>query len=99
MDGLVLIDTPEGCEFEVVVRLGAKQNKVIGVRSGALEVALVAVAADPKLSLWFLKYMSEVLHVWPGLISTIQGDKKRTRRLLVAELTGAAICERLTWPS
>ena len=80
----------KGNDLVVSVRVTprAKQNAVIGVSNGALQVRTSAPPADGKANKAVIKLLAAYLGVPPSKLTLVRGQASRDKLILV---TGAAI--------
>lgn len=86
---------PEGVVLSVRAQPNARKNAVLGVRGGALRVAVSAPPEDGRAN----EALVEVLRGWLGVrrseVELVAGHTNRDKRFLIRGLTPESLAERI----
>src|SRR5580698_1797551 len=90
-DGMVMDERAGGVRFSVHVRPRSSRSAILGVREGALEVALTAPPADGAANAELVKLLARALEVRRGDVTIVVGVSSRDKVIEVNGLssTGA----------
>lgn len=84
---------------DVVLRVWAKpkasRTKILGVREGALEIALAAPPVDGAANETLLKFLQKTTGLTSARVELIQGETSRHKRVRLRGAERAVIAERL----
>ena len=78
--------------FEVRVAPRASRNRVIGVRDGALKVALTAPPVDGAANEALRKLLAKALGVSKSDVEIVRGDRARIKVLRVHGVRAVEVC-------
>jgi hypothetical protein len=92
---LEIRSTGSGVVFRVSVAPGARRNGIVGVRNGALRVAVAAAAEKGKANRALLDVLARQLGCPKSSIRLVSGETARDKRLSIDGLDAAALRERL----
>jgi uncharacterized protein (TIGR00251 family) len=98
MNELQITDRPNAIRFEVRVRPRASRSAILGVREGALDVALSAPPVDGKANEELVKTVASALAVARRDVTLVTGERARHQVNEVTGLDRAAVVARLTPP-
>jgi uncharacterized protein len=97
MSGAIAIVAHEdGSILPVLAQPGARRNAVLGVRAGALRVAVTAPPDKGKANAAIQSVLAESLGCKAAQVALVSGATSRQKRFLVDGLGPEAIRERLT---
>jgi len=83
MSGLRVRREEGAITFEVRVAPRASRNRVVGIRDGALKVALTAPPVDGAANEALRKLLSKTLGVPKSAVEIVRGERGRTKLLRV----------------
>ncbi|MCA9628677.1 MAG: DUF167 domain-containing protein [Myxococcales bacterium] len=92
---LELTPVGDGVRFAVFAKPRASKSRVLGVREGALEVAIASPPVDGAANVELLKLLARGLGVPRRELSLVAGEASKHKRVLVANLGVSAVRERL----
>lgn len=95
-EALVVNDRAGAARFSVNVRPKSSRSAILGVREGALEVALTAPPADGAANAELLKLLARALGVRRGDVSILVGASSRAKLLQVNGISPADARARLS---
>jgi uncharacterized protein len=84
-------DTPQGVTFEVHVHPRAKRTAITGVLNGRVKLALASPPVDCRANEELQRFLSRLFEVPRRAVQLVGGEHTRDKRVLIAELNGAAI--------
>jgi uncharacterized protein (TIGR00251 family) len=90
-----LVDSPAGCLVSVRVTPRAGRTAVTGVRDGHLVVRLAAAPVDGAANEALVEALAGALRVPRRDVTIATGDRSRSKRVLVAGRTAAAVAAAL----
>lgn len=88
-DGLDANDRAGGVRFSVHVRPRSSRSAILGVREGALDVALTSPPADGAANAELVRLVAKVLEVRRGDVSIVAGASSRSKLLEVNGISSA----------
>jgi uncharacterized protein (TIGR00251 family) len=88
---LVVVETDEGCVFQVRVVPRSRRDEVSGVHGDALKVRLTAPPVEGKANRALQKFLAKRLGVAPSAIEILSGHASRSKRICVQRVSPAAI--------
>ena len=91
MENLDVRDSAEGARLSVRVKPKASKSRVVGVREGALEVAVAAPPVDGEANATLIAFLSKTLGVTKSALTLISGERSRLKVLSVAGLTATEL--------
>jgi uncharacterized protein (TIGR00251 family) len=80
----------------VRVRPRASRTAIVGVREGALDVAIASAPVDGQANKELVAAISSALGVRKGDVTIVMGDKGRRKIIEVSNLDSATVHERLS---
>lgn len=92
---IAIEQNPRGVILAVRAHAGARRNAIVGVREGALRVAVTAAPERGKANKAIVGVLSEALRVPKSAIEIISGDTSPQKRVLVVGGDAARIREAL----
>jgi uncharacterized protein len=95
-DALVLSERSGGVRLTVHVRPRSSRSAILGVREGALEVALTAPPADGAANSELLRLLAKALAVRAADVSIVVGPSSRSKVLAVNGVGAADARSRLS---
>jgi uncharacterized protein (TIGR00251 family) len=95
-DALVVTDRAGGVRFSVHARPRSSRAAILGVRDGALEVALTSPPADGAANAELIRLLAHALDVRRAEVSLVVGASSRTKLLEVAGLDATNTRSRLS---
>ena len=95
-EALVLNERAGGVRLSVHVRPRSSRSAILGVREGALEVALTAPPADGAANSELIKLLARALEVRRGDVSIVVGASSRSKVLEVNGIRAAEARPRLS---
>jgi len=81
--------------FAVWVKPRASRNQVMGIREGALHVALNAPPVEGKANAALIRFLAELLGVRQRQVEIVSGERSRSKVVRVTGLDTAELHERL----
>lgn len=84
-------DSTEGARLTVRVKPRASRSRVVGLREGALEVAVAAPPVDGEANAELIAFMSKKLGVAKSALGLVAGEGARLKVLSVRGLTAAEL--------
>jgi len=81
--------------FPVWVKPRAGRDQVIGLREGALHVALKAPPVEGRANEALLRFLAEVLEVRPGQVALVSGERSRHKVVRISGLAPEELRRRL----
>jgi uncharacterized protein (TIGR00251 family) len=88
-------DSPAGCLLTIRVTPRAGRSAIAGVREDLLLVKLAAAPVDGAANEALVATLAEALGVPKRDVSIVSGERSRTKRVLVAGRTAAAVAAAL----
>jgi len=79
----------------VWVKPRAGRDQVIGLREGALHVALKAPPVEGRANQALLRFLAEVLEVRPGQVALVSGERSRHKVVRISGLAPEELRRRL----
>lgn len=76
----------DGVRLRVRVKPRASKSRVVGVREGALEVAVAAPPVDGEANAELVAFLAKALGVGRSSVSVVSGDTSRNKLVRVAGL-------------
>lgn len=95
VDPLAVTDTAGGARFTVKARPGARENRIRGLREGALVVAVTAVAEKGQANTAILKLLAKTLGCPRSALTVVAGNTHSLKSVLAEGLTSATVRDRL----
>jgi uncharacterized protein (TIGR00251 family) len=95
MEALALTVNGGAVRFEVFAKPRASKSKIVGVREGALEVALAAPPVDGAANAELVKFLARVLGVSKSSVELVRGESSRTKLVAVHGLSQEELRARL----
>ena len=92
---LELTATDHGVSFEVHAKPRASRSRVVGVREGALDVALAAPPVDGAANAELVATLARVLSVPRRAVTIARGESSRSKRVVVAGVAAEQVRARL----
>src|SRR5262245_5906821 len=83
-NGVSVENDRRGTILTVRAHPGARRNGVVGVRNGALRIAVTAVPEKGKANRAVIEVLSDVLRVPKSSIQLLAGDTSQQKRFLLA---------------
>ena len=96
LDGLVISERDGAIRFDVRARPRAPRTKVLGVREGALLVAIAAPPVDGEANAELARGLAAVFGVPARAVSIVAGQTGKRKVVEVAGVDGAIARARLT---
>jgi hypothetical protein len=81
--------------FSVWVKPRSSRNRVIGIRDGALHVALTAPPVEGKANEALVRFLADLLDVRQSQVELVSGERSRNKVVRVTGLGLAELRERL----
>ncbi len=81
--------------FAVWVKPRSSRSQVIGIREGALHVALTAPPVEGKANEALVRFLAELLDVRRSQVEIVSGERSRSKVVRVSGLTPAELRARL----
>jgi uncharacterized protein (TIGR00251 family) len=94
-EALAITDRAGAVRFDVHVRPRSSRSAILGVREGALDVALTAPPADGAANAELVKLLARALDVRRGDVSIVAGASSRGKLIEVAGLNAQTARGRL----
>ena len=91
MAQLDLRDSPEGASLTVRVKPRASKSRVVGVREGALEVAVAAPPVDGEANAELVAFLAKTFGVAKSALGLVSGESSRIKVLRVAGRSAAEL--------
>jgi uncharacterized protein (TIGR00251 family) len=88
---LDLEQTDRGVVLPVRAHAGARQNAVLGIRAGALRIAVTAAPEKGKANQSIIAVLSKALGISKSAIDFISGETSPQKRLLVRNIDMARL--------
>ncbi|GMV16883.1 MAG: hypothetical protein AMXMBFR56_51070 [Polyangiaceae bacterium] len=96
MDELAITPSAEGIRLRIRVKPRASKSRVVGVREGALEVAVAAPPVDGEANAELTAFLAKTLGVSKGAVSLVSGDTARFKTVSVRGVDEATVRSRLS---
>lgn len=84
MTGLDLRQDSDGVRLRVRVKPRASKSRVVGVREGALEVAVAAPPVDGEANAELVAFLAKRLGVGKSSVSVVSGDTGRNKLIRIS---------------
>lgn len=81
--------------FAVWVKPRAARNQVVGIREGALHVALTAPPVEGKANDFLVRFLADLLGVRQRQVEIVSGERSRSKVVRIKGLTAAELRARL----
>ena len=81
--------------FTVWVKPRSSRNQVVGIREGALHVALTAPPVEGKANEALVRFLADLLGVRQNQVEIVSGERSRSKVVRIAGLAPAELRERL----
>jgi hypothetical protein len=94
-DRLTINERAEGVRISVQVRPRSSRSAVLGVRDGAIEVALTSPPADGAANAELVKVLARALDVQRSHVEIVIGASSRSKVIAVYGMDGAEVRARL----
>ncbi len=94
-DRLTIGERAEGVRISVQVRPKSSRSAILGVRDGALEIALTSPPADGAANAELMKLLARELDVKRSGVDIVVGASSRSKVVAVHGVTAAEVRERL----
>ncbi|MCC6559019.1 MAG: DUF167 domain-containing protein [Polyangiaceae bacterium] len=94
-DRLTIGERAEGVRISVQVRPKSSRSAILGVRDGALEIALTSPPADGAANAELMKLLARELDVKRSGVDIVVGASSRSKVVAVPGVTAAEVRERL----
>jgi uncharacterized protein (TIGR00251 family) len=91
VENLDVRDSAEGARLSVRVKPRASKSRVVGVREGALEVAVAAPPVDGEANATLIAFMSKTLGVAKSALTLVSGETSRLKVLSVSGLSASEL--------
>ena len=95
MQGLEVKASGDGVRVSVRVKPRASKNRVVGVKQGALEVAVTAPPVDGLANAALVEFLAELVDRPRSSVRVVSGETARTKILNFAGLDEASLRSRL----
>jgi uncharacterized protein (TIGR00251 family) len=95
-DALSITAHEDGSILPVVAHPGARRNAVLGVRAGALRVAVTAPPDKGKANAAIQSLLAEALDCKPARVELVSGATSRQKRFRIGGVTPEVLRVRLT---
>lgn len=90
MTGGFANDVADGCTLSVRLHPGARKNRVTGVHSDALKIALTAPPVDGKANEALIAFLADALHLPRARVGLVAGATSRAK---IVRITGKSAAE------
>jgi len=94
-DTITIVASEMGSILPVLAQPGARRNTVLGVRAGALRVAVAAPPNKGKANAAIQVLLSEALGCRPAQVALITGATSRLKRFQIAGIAPGILRDRL----
>ena len=91
MENLDVRDSADGARLSVRVKPRASKSRVVGVREGALEVAVAAPPVDGEANATLIAFLSKTLGVAKSALTLVSGESSRLKVLSVSGLSASEL--------
>ena len=91
MENLDVRDAADGARLSVRVKPRASKSRVVGVREGALEVAVAAPPVDGEANATLIAFLSKTLGVAKSALTLVSGESSRLKVLRVSGLSASEL--------
>jgi uncharacterized protein (TIGR00251 family) len=92
---IAVVPHPNGAVLPVLAQPGAKRNAILGVRAGALRVAVTAPPDKGKANQAIQALLADALGCRAGQIALLFGATSRQKRFLFEGMTALDLTDRL----
>jgi uncharacterized protein (TIGR00251 family) len=86
-----LQDDPRGVILPVRAAAGSRRNAILGIRNGAVRVAVTAAPEKGKANKAIIAVLSEALSIPKSMIQLIAGETSQQKRFLLVGADGESI--------
>lgn len=95
MTELDLTDSTSGSTLSIRAKTRADRNEILGVRAGALLVAVTDPPEKGKANRAILKTLAKRLGIAKGHLTIVAGETHRDKRVAIAGLSASDVRQRL----
>ncbi|MBS0208602.1 MAG: DUF167 domain-containing protein [Planctomycetes bacterium] len=86
---------PQGAVLAVKAQPGARRNGIVGLRNGALRVAVTQAPERGKANRAIIEVLADELELRRGQIELLSGDTSAEKRFLIAGVTAEELSRRV----
>ena len=80
-------ETPDGVIFKVIVQPRGSKNEIIGLQGDSLKIRLTAPPVEGAANKMCIDFLAKSLKVRKSDVEIVQGQRSRTKKMLVRSAT------------